>query len=57
MTIVGIDFPKHLATRLEQAMSRAKWLGVSSNAWGAAHRLRIAKTYLMPMFEYGAPLV
>jgi hypothetical protein len=53
----GIDFQKHLTQRIEAAMGRAAFLGVQSNAWGPAHRLRVYKQYLAPMFEYGAPLV
>ena len=57
MTKDGIDFETHLSHRMEMAIKRADWLSLYSDTWGAAHRLRIAKQYLMPMFEYGAPLV
>jgi retron-type reverse transcriptase len=53
----GIDFPKHLKQRIQAAAGRARWLGAYSNPWGPAHRLRIYKQFLAPMFEYGAPLV
>ena len=53
----GINFAQHLEQRLQAAVGRALWLGTQSNAWGPAHRLRIYKQYLAPMFEYGAPLV
>jgi len=53
----GIDFKKHLSYRIQMAVRRADWLSLYSDTWGAVHRLRIAKQCLMPMFEYGAPLV
>jgi hypothetical protein len=53
----GIDFAIHLKQRIEAAVGRARWLGLHSNSWGPAHRLRIYKIFLAPMFEYGAPLV
>jgi hypothetical protein len=53
----GIDFEKHLRQRIEAAVGRTHWLGIQSNSWGPAHRLRIYKQFLAPMFEYGAPLV
>jgi hypothetical protein len=53
----GIDFQKHLEQRIQAAIGRTRWLGVHSNSWGPAHRLRIYKQFLAPMFEYGAPLV
>jgi hypothetical protein len=53
----GVDFPRHLEQRIQAAVGRARWLGVHSNSWGPAHRLRIYKQFLAPMFEYGAPLV
>lgn len=56
-TAHGIDFGTHLQQRVKAAVGRARWLGVQSNSWGPAHRLRIYKQYLAPMFEYGAPLV
>jgi hypothetical protein len=57
VTANGIDFEQHLTQRIDAAIGRAQWLGVFSNSWGAGHRLRVYKTYLAPMFEYGAPLV
>jgi hypothetical protein len=57
MTPHGIDFPRYLERRIQAAIKRSSWLGLHSNAWGVAHRLRIYKQYLAPMFEYGAPLV
>jgi hypothetical protein len=57
MTGSGIDFSKHLARRLDQACGRATFLSLHSDRWGPAHRLRIYRQYLAPMFEYGAPLV
>jgi hypothetical protein len=53
----GIDFQRHLEQRIQAAVGRARWLGLHSNSWGPAHRLRIYKQFLAPMFEYGAPLV
>lgn len=53
----GIDFEQHLEQRVTAAVNRARWLGVQSNSWGPAHRLRVYKQFLAPMFEYGAPLV
>jgi hypothetical protein len=57
MTGVGIHFTKHFTKRLDQACGRAAFLSVHSNRWGPAHRLRIYRQYLAPMFEYGAPLL
>jgi hypothetical protein len=57
VTITGIDFQAHVKQRIQAAIGRAHWLGVQSDAWGPAHRLRIYKQFLAPMFEYGAPLV
>lgn len=57
MTGVGIDFAKHLTKRMDQACGRAAFLSLHSDRWGPAHRLRIYRQYLAPMFEYGAPLV
>lgn len=57
MTPRGIDFNTHLEQRFSAALKRANWLSLYSDAWGPAHRLRIYKQYLAPMFEYGAPLV
>jgi hypothetical protein len=56
MTAAGIDFPAHLLRRMHAAIGRANWLGLQSDAWGVAHRLRVYKQFLAPMFEYGAPL-
>lgn len=53
----GVDFQQHLHQRVQAAVDRARWLGVQSNSWGPAHRLRVYKQFLAPMFEYGAPLV
>ena len=53
----GIDFEQHLRHRLSQANGRASFLRLHSDDWGPAHRLRIYRQYLAPMFEYGAPLV
>lgn len=57
MTASGIDFRLHLLRRTTAAVNRSNWLGLYSDDWGPAHRLRIYKQYLAPMFEYGAPLV
>ena len=57
MTRAGIDFHKHLSQRLEQACGRATFLSLHSDRWGPAHRLRVYRQYLAPMFEYGASLV
>lgn len=57
VTVTGIDFHTHLEQRIQAATGRARWLGVLSDTWGPAHRLRIYKQFLAPMFEYGAPLV
>ena len=56
-TATGIDFAQHVRTRIAAAVNRTKFLSVYSDAWGVAHRLQVYKTYLAPMFEYGAPLV
>ena len=57
MTPRGIDFCKHLNKRMTAAVNRTLWLSLYSDGWGVAHRLRVYKQYLAPMFEYGAPLV
>lgn len=57
MTARGIDFAALLRDRVTAAIGRANWLGTQSDSWGVAHRLRIYKQFLAPMFEYGAPLV
>lgn len=57
MTATGIDFPVHLRLRTEAAAAKARWLGVKSDQWGVANRLRVYRQFLAPMFEYGAPLV
>ena len=53
----GMDFKLHLQQRIHAAIGRTRWLGIQSDSWGPAHRLRIYKQFLAPMFEYGAPLV
>ena len=53
----GIDFEEHLLRRLSQANGRAAFLRLHSDGWGPAHRLRVYRQFLAPMFEYGAPLV
>jgi hypothetical protein len=53
----GIDFEEHFRHRLSRANGRASFLRLHSDDWGPAHRLRIYRQYLAPMFEYGAPLV
>jgi hypothetical protein len=53
----GIDFAAHVHERIQAACGRVKFLSIYSDSWGVAHRLRIYKTYLAPMWEYGAPLV
>jgi hypothetical protein len=57
ITDVGIDFEGHLTKRLDRALGRAAFLSLHSDRWGPAHRLRVYRQYLAPMFEYGAPLV
>lgn len=57
VTGAGIDFDKHLTKRLDQACGRANFLSLHSDRWGPAHRLRVYRQYLAPMFEYGAPLM
>ncbi|KUJ06205.1 uncharacterized protein LY89DRAFT_603691, partial [Mollisia scopiformis] len=57
VTANGIDFQQYLDQRIQAAVGRAHWLGVQSNSWGPAHRLRIYKQFLTPIFEYSAPLV
>jgi hypothetical protein len=57
VTPKGIDFRRHLTSRMEGATARASFLSVFSDGWGPAHRLRVYRTYLAPMFEYGGPLV
>lgn len=54
MTDGGIDFTKHLRTRLDQACGRTSFLSLTPSP---AHRLRIYRQYLASIFEYGAPLV
>ena len=56
VTSRGIDFAEHLRRRVTAACKRTRWLSLYSDSWGPAHRLRIYKQYLAPMFEYGAPL-
>jgi hypothetical protein len=57
VTATGIDFATHLETRVQAAIGRAAFLGTQSDPWGPAHRLRVYKQFLAPMFEYGAPIV
>ena len=57
VTGIGIDFEGHLASRLDRALGRTAFLTLHSDRWGPAHRLRVYRQYLAPMFEYGAPLV
>jgi hypothetical protein len=57
VTSDGIDFLQYLSQRVKVAQGRAHWLRPHSGGWGPAHRLRVYKQYLAPMFEYGAPLV
>lgn len=57
ITLQGVDFAVHLRNRIEAAINKSHWLGVYSDAWGPAHRIQVFKTFLAPMFEYGAPLV
>jgi len=57
VTSAGIDFVRHLSERVKAAVGRAAFLGIESKSWGPAHRLRVYKQFLAPMFEYGAPLV
>ena len=42
---------------MASAAGRVSFLRRHSDRWGPAHRLRIYRQYLAPMFEYGAPLV
>jgi hypothetical protein len=57
VTGIRTDFEGHLAGRLDRALGRAAFLSLHSDRWGPAHRLRMYRQYLAPMFEYGAPLV
>jgi hypothetical protein len=57
ITRSGIDFSKHLASRLAKAVGCTSFLSLFSDGWGPTHRLRMYKTYLAPMFEYVAPLM
>lgn len=57
VTARGVDFAAHLQKRITAAVNRTKFLSLYSDKWGPAHRLRVYKQYVAPMFEYGAPLV
>ena len=57
MTATGVDFATHVRTHMAAAVQRAQFLTLYSRSWGVAHRLRVAKQYLMPMVEFGAPLI
>jgi hypothetical protein len=57
ITQTGIDFVKHLTTRIGAAIKRSDFLTLYSDRWGVANRLRVYNQYLAPMFEFGAPLV
>jgi len=49
--------PAHSVTERGDERRRSAFLSLHSDRWGPAHRLRIYRQYLAPMFEYGAPLV
>lgn len=53
----GIDFESYIRGRIEAAVRYTAVLGLHSRSWGPAHRLRVYRQYLAPIFEYGAPLV
>lgn len=53
----GIAFEAFLEQRLRKAKNLTKWLSKYSDDWGPAHRLRVYRQYLAPLWEYGAPLV
>ena len=57
MTARGIDLRRHLKSRLEQAGKRSDFLTLDADGWGFAHCLRVYRQYLVPMFEYSAPLL
>jgi hypothetical protein len=57
ITPTGIDFVKHLTTRITAAIKRSDFLTLHSDSWGVANRLRVYNQYLAPMFEFGGPLV
>jgi len=57
MTAYGIDFAGHLEHRIGKAIGRTMLLNLHSRSWGPAHRLRVYRQYLAPMFEYGAALI
>jgi Reverse transcriptase (RNA-dependent DNA polymerase) len=57
ITQTGIDFVKHLNTRIGAAVKRCDFLTLHSDSWGVANRLRVYNQHLAPMFEFGAPLV
>lgn len=53
----GIDFVQCLRNRIKSALGIIAWLDRSSASWGPAHRLRVYRQMLAPVFEYGAPLI
>ena len=57
VTAQGIDFESYIRGRIEAAVRYTKVLDLYSRSWGPAHRLRVYRQYLAPIFEYGAPLV
>lgn len=57
VTTTGIDWEAYLTTRIDAAQSHAAFLTLASDSWGIAHRLRVYRQYLAPMFEYGGPLI
>ena len=57
VTAQGIDFESYIRSRIEAAVRYTKVLDLHSRSWGLAHRLRVYRQYLAPIFEYGAPLV
>lgn len=57
VTSDGIDFVAHLKSRIEKAVARIRYISVHSDHWGIAHRTRVYKQYIAPMFEYGGPLI
>lgn len=56
VTYKGINFVEHVRKRLASAVAWTTFLRIHSETRGVAHRLRIYRRYLAPMFEYGAPL-
>lgn len=57
VTAVGIDWEAYLMARIDAAKGHAAFLTLASDSWGIAHRLRVYRQYLAPMFEYGGPLI